>query len=999
MLIKKFVCFLILFVLVSASLSYKTQTVKAEDVDISIEKVIGLSNKPGVFRMASQDGSGFQPMYHQGLAVGSDGSIFIGDSSESQVEIFDKDFKSTGNFGSIGSEAGKFQHLTSLTIDSEDNLYCVDSFMGNIQIFQKDGTLIKKIGTKGTNPENLNTPTDIAFLKSGDYLITDFVNGVKIFSKDGTYKKEFTDDKNIKIGVENVGANRVEIDSEGYVYISVIGLGQSSISSNIFKYDQDGNFIITALASGTSDGMLGGIMTGLSVEGKTMALTTLNGQKTAVQRFEILPDAKKAVKFIDTVAVAPTTIQNIEKTNILRPTAVFLKNSKVYYLDGDLNRVVVLSDKKEFLGTILSPVYLYGYYHTNRKSPDGYLSNPQGVRVDSEGRIFVGNSNYHCVTVFDADGKQTARFGKAISSRGVVPGDFMNPTDVIINEEGYVFVSDVDETQNSVQVFDPDFEPVYAIEESFGRPQGLALNSEGSLIVVNSANSTLSIIDISSVADETTSEINVLPLEGVWPVGVATDPDDNMYVAMTGSEQIQIINPDGESIKTIGESGPEKGQFLSPQGVCVDGEGSIYTAETTNGRIQKFDPEGELLWSADLNWPGFTFITMDTQGKLYVTDCLHSTVLVINDPSAVPPEGTKPAQTNAAFSLQVKNTTVTEDDSVTLVLNTEKLEKTASITIGIQFPKNLLSYQSVKMGDLFKGSDFKLSPASSAEGLLLFSANSASKKEMAGTGALFEITFKAIKAGEAKVIIDKVDLKNTKGKEVLYTNKSGVTFSISAKDSTPPALKIQPVPQSVYESPLTINGETEPEAVVVVNKKDVPVKADGTFSVQVDLIKGKNSILITATDKGGNKSESTITVTLEERIIIKLKVGSKIIIVKGDPSQLDSEPFIDKQSGRTMVPLRAIAEAVGAVLVYEPKEQKIDISKGTISIQLWIGRPKAIVNGKEVSIDTQKPVSPMIVKGRTFLPLRFIGETFEFKVDWDGATQGITLTYPNPDKK
>ena len=40
----------------------------------------------------------------------------------------------------------------------------------------------------------------------------------------------------------------------------------------------------------------------------------------------------------------------------------------------------------------------------------------------------------------------------------------------------------------------------------------------------------------------------------------------------------------------------------------------------------------------------------------------------------------------------------------------------------------------------------------------------------------------------------------------------------------------------------------------------------------------------------------------------------------------------------------------------------------------------------------------MFVKGRTFVPLRFVAESFDIKVDWDPKTQGITLTYPNPDK-
>ena len=154
------------------------------------------------------------------------------------------------------------------------------------------------------------------------------------------------------------------------------------------------------------------------------------------------------------------------------------------------------------------------------------------------------------------------------------------------------------------------------------------------------------------------------------------------------------------------------------------------------------------------------------------------------------------------------------------------------------------------------------------------------------------------------------------------------------------------------------------------------------------------TILVTASDKASNKTELTVETTLQEKIIIKLFIGKSIIIVNDKTSPLDSSPYLDKNSGRTMVPLRAIAESIGAVVSFDPKTQRIDITKETTSIQLWIGKPKALVNGAEVDIDSDKPVSPVIIQGRTFLPLRFTGETLGFKVDWDASTQRITLTYP-----
>ncbi len=106
----------------------------------------------------------------------------------------------------------------------------------------------------------------------------------------------------------------------------------------------------------------------------------------------------------------------------------------------------------------------------------------------------------------------------------------------------------------------------------------------------------------------------------------------------------------------------------------------------------------------------------------------------------------------------------------------------------------------------------------------------------------------------------------------------------------------------------------------------------------------------------------------------------------------------DKNSGRTLVPIRAVVEAIEGKIEWNDKERKVTITKENIKIELWIGKTIALVNGKEVKIDPEKPVTPMIVSGRTFLPLRFVAENLGFKVDWEASTQTITLTYPNPNK-
>ncbi|NCO27887.1 MAG: copper amine oxidase [Caldiserica bacterium CG_4_8_14_3_um_filter_35_18] len=115
-----------------------------------------------------------------------------------------------------------------------------------------------------------------------------------------------------------------------------------------------------------------------------------------------------------------------------------------------------------------------------------------------------------------------------------------------------------------------------------------------------------------------------------------------------------------------------------------------------------------------------------------------------------------------------------------------------------------------------------------------------------------------------------------------------------------------------------------------------------------------------------------------------------------DPGR-GTTPVIIPKWGRTIVPIRALVEALGGTIVWDGDTRKVTINfKGTL-IELWIDNPKAKVNGVENWIDTSNhDVKPTIINSRTMLPLRFVAENLGCQVDWEGTTQTITITYQAP---
>ncbi|HRW12881.1 MAG TPA: copper amine oxidase N-terminal domain-containing protein [Syntrophomonas sp.] len=94
----------------------------------------------------------------------------------------------------------------------------------------------------------------------------------------------------------------------------------------------------------------------------------------------------------------------------------------------------------------------------------------------------------------------------------------------------------------------------------------------------------------------------------------------------------------------------------------------------------------------------------------------------------------------------------------------------------------------------------------------------------------------------------------------------------------------------------------------------------------------------------------------------------------------DQAPIID--NSRTLVPLRAIFEAMGATVSWDDATKTATGVKGDITVVVAIGSVSPTINGVVKTID----VPAKIVNSRTLAPLRFVCEAFGGTVSWDGAT-------------
>ncbi len=130
--------------------------------------------------------------------------------------------------------------------------------------------------------------------------------------------------------------------------------------------------------------------------------------------------------------------------------------------------------------------------------------------------------------------------------------------------------------------------------------------------------------------------------------------------------------------------------------------------------------------------------------------------------------------------------------------------------------------------------------------------------------------------------------------------------------------------------------------------------------------------VVTATDE-----ETYVTVMLDDEEVV-----------------CDAEPFISND--RTMVGLRGIFEQMGAEVIWSEEEQSVVVASESREVKLFIGDKNVTVKNGEESKNYEMDVVPVVVKDRTYVPLRFIAETFDCVVDYyadEAAETEVAIIY------
>lgn len=118
------------------------------------------------------------------LVVGKDGRLYVVDSGNFRVQVFDRDGRFLKSFGTIGRQVGQFARPKEIAVDPAGNIYVVDTAFGNFQIFSAEGELLMFVGSRSEQdgPARYMLPAGIYVDEDGRiYMVDQWFRKVDIF--------------------------------------------------------------------------------------------------------------------------------------------------------------------------------------------------------------------------------------------------------------------------------------------------------------------------------------------------------------------------------------------------------------------------------------------------------------------------------------------------------------------------------------------------------------------------------------------------------------------------------------------------------------------------------------------------------------------------------------------------------------------------------------------------------------------------------------------------
>lgn len=546
----------------------------------------------------------------RGFAATAD-RLYVADTESHRILILDLSGKTLRSFGKKGSKAGEFKRPSALAVDEQGKLYVADTGNHHVQVFDAEGKWIRSIGEKGDGARQFNSPSGVAVRKGLIYVADTGNSRIQVLTADGIFMRQITfkankeqmespasvavDEQNM-VYVLDSSANNVRIfDStgtqtrmfgvqgnalEGFekprgIAVDVRGIIYVADTGNfkIKKFTPEGKLIGSLGSEGDGRGQFREVV-GVLVDADRK-IWALDASKGTIQVFTSERDDKPTLP--SAAALPSIEVQKI----VPGETASLAINKRLWGLAGDsLVALGIAGGGRTISSTGTEP---------------GFLKNPRGMAVDSQGNFWVADTGNDRIQKFSLEGTLLQVIGKSGSNEG----EFRSPSGVAVTLKGNICV--IDTGNNRVQVFSP--KGVFL--GAFGKPgkadgqfediADIDVDSSENIYVVDRGNNRITKTDSNGAILWEKGNAGSQQGEFFKPNSILVSPDNEVYVLDSGNSRVQVFDNNGKFLRMFGSEGTDPGSFKSPQALGMEEGRRLYVGDRGNKRVQifllKFTPE------------------------------------------------------------------------------------------------------------------------------------------------------------------------------------------------------------------------------------------------------------------------------------------------------------------------------------------------------------------------------------------------------------------------
>jgi sugar lactone lactonase YvrE len=305
-----------------------------------------------------------------------------------------------------------------------------------------------------------------------------------------------------------------------------------------------------------------------------------------------------------------------------------------------------------------------GYLGDNGPATKAQLNEPESVRLDAAGNLYIADSENSRIRKVALDGTITTVAGSWQGYYGdggpATSADLYYPADAVVDATGNMYIADYANNvirkvaaNGIISTVAGNGSGTYsgdgglATHAQFYLPNGVAVDGHGNLVIADTGNSAVRKVAANGIV---TRVGDVRSFGG--PEGAVFDAAGNFYVADFGSEEVLKVAAADGTITTVagiegianysGDGGPATAAKLDmPWGVALDAAGNLYIATKFDNRVRKVAGNGNIstvagngsagqsgdggqATSAQLNSP--QGVAVDAAGNLYIADTFNNAV-------------------------------------------------------------------------------------------------------------------------------------------------------------------------------------------------------------------------------------------------------------------------------------------------------------------------------------------------------------------------------------